>query len=168
MELHVHNGVVQREFLETEEIAALKKVDGFYVRFTKKKRAILVGTLSPIIRPTELQLYNSIISRYNISKILDKDAVLYGVIYGKGVKKQVYDAPTTPIICFYDLTIADKHPALADFETICLEKSLPTLSVLYSGPPDKKYENYLVRFVAETQILTYENLYRRLHWHSRR
>lgn len=166
MEIHVHNGVIRRDLLEAEEIAVYKKLDGFYVRFAKKDDNIIIGILSPIIRPTELNIYKDMIKRYKISDSLCKNEILYGVVYGKGVKK-IYDAPNNPIISFYNITVGDKYLSLDSFEDLCLERSIPSLSILYSGLPDKKYEgNYLVRYTSEKDILSYNDLYKRLHWHN--
>ena len=167
MEIHVHNGVIRREHVDFSKIAVIEKLDGFYVRFMKKDRSIVIGTLSPVLHPSELDLYKIMMKRYRISsKTILKDEILYGIVYGKGVKKRVYDAPNNPIMIFYNLTKGNKHISLDKFEEYCLKQNLPMASIVYDGPLIDEYKtNYIVRPIEEVEIKVYDDLHRRLFWH---
>jgi len=81
-------------------------------------------------------VYGKIAEKYKLGEILDKDFIIYGEIYGKGIQDLTYGLDDIDLVVF-DIKYKDKYLDHADMVAICQKLKLPTAPVLYIGEWDK-------------------------------
>lgn len=169
IEYHVNNGSILNNFKDNDKVVVFEKIKGLYVRFYKRKTKILIGTLEPILKKGVLEIGKEIIERYKINKEMDSNQILYGVIFGKGLSNF---KSNKPIVNFYNMTYLNEFLCWKDFYQKCIFSNLPTMSIYYNGLfKDFDYfnkNNYIIRFYDKTNIIDYNDLYKRLFWHPRK
>lgn len=89
-------------------------------------------------------VYKEIAERYNLDKIIPKDIILYGEIYGKKIQDLEYGKDNTDIL-FFDAKRNGKYLDWNDFYALCTELNLPIVPILYQG----KFNNeILIKFTT--------------------
>jgi tRNA-binding EMAP/Myf-like protein len=77
-------------------------------------------------------VYKEIAEKYNLDKIIPKDIILYGEIYGKKIQDLEYGMEGIDIR-FFDAKKNGKYLDWADFYALTIELNLPIVPVLYQN-----------------------------------
>jgi len=163
-------------FKDGEQVVILEKIHGTNARFSYLKRPTkyfwqrwllkLLGEYlfiygSHTVQKTLLSgngfygedVWGIIANRYNLTKIIPKDYIIYGEVYGFKIQELDYGLADIDIV-FFDVKYKDKYLSYKEFTAFCLERLLPCVPLLHMG----KYSNEeLIRCTNGNSILAKRN-----------
>lgn len=98
-------------------------------------------------------VYSEVAKKYNISKILPKNSILYGEVYGKNIQDLNYGSKEVDLVIF-DLKINDVYVSYYELVTFCEKHKLKMVPTVYVG---KYSEAVLKEHTKGDSILAQEN-----------
>ena len=84
--------------------------------------------------------YGKIAERYNLKKIIPKDYILYGEVYGKKIQELEYGLEDIDVV-FFDLKYKGQYVDWDAFVAFVEGVNLPNVPVLYRGPYSQEIRN---------------------------
>lgn len=81
-------------------------------------------------------VWSKIVKKYELNKIIPKDYLVYGEIYGKGIQDLTYGLEDIELAVF-DVKYKGEYLSWNEVEEFCKKFGLPTVPVLYKGTYNK-------------------------------
>lgn len=81
-------------------------------------------------------VWSKIVKKYELNKIIPKDYLVYGEVYGKGIQDLTYGLEDIELAVF-DVKYKGEYLSWNEVEEFCKKFGLPTVPVLYKGTYNK-------------------------------
>jgi len=81
-------------------------------------------------------VWTKIVKKYNLNKIVPKDYLIYGEIYGNKIQDLTYGLEDIDLVVF-DIKYKGEYLSWDELVKFCVELGLPNVPVLYKGPYNK-------------------------------
>lgn len=95
-------------------------------------------------------IYEKICEKYDLKKVLNKDVVIYGEIYGNGVQKNYSYGLSDIDMCVIDIKVRNRYIDHNDVYLSCIKYGLLPAPVLYKGIFAEKLIN---KFISGPSVL---------------